>query len=159
MGQFELEFAVILPQVWGVSRCEDRPISFNNLQRAAMSSAALCMRKQVSPDMAQRCDIQATQDERIMADGRPAYAWWNEIQMLRREHERLEPARLNLQDQFILLKIARWAVHEEPWSRCICIRLDRDEALLAEGKDALLNNPEKYCTIEHPQPRGEDGGK
>lgn len=38
----------------------------------------------------QTVDNLAAQDHRIMADGRPAWAWWKELQLLRKERQERE---------------------------------------------------------------------
>ncbi len=70
-------------------------------------------------------DIKAIQDERIMADGRPAFAWANEIAMLRAENERLKSSEQvkGLQDWMAALHIAQIAYNQRPWDRGIDIVL------------------------------------
>jgi len=91
----------------------------------------------------------AVQDDRIMADGRPAYAWWNEIQMLRREKEQSQKDTISLQDQFIVLKIAKWFRMQDVLTNDVIIRIKFSMDLTPE---ALANDPGKFCSIEPKSP-------
>ena len=53
------------------------------------------------------------QDERIMCDGRPAFAWWNEIQMLRADRARVDKLTNELLDMNALLHIAKIELGED----------------------------------------------
>lgn len=52
-------------------------------------------------------------DERIMSDGRPAFAWWNEIQMLRADKARVDNLTNELQDALALLGIVNIALYQD----------------------------------------------
>ena len=99
--------------------------------------------------MSDRVELKAIADTRIMADGRPAYAWWNEIQMLRAKEPELSATEQRLKEQFILLKICEWAFSQDLVSGDILIRVRRDFTLTTERHPEmeLVNHPEKYCSI------------
>lgn len=93
-------------------------------------------------------DIAAVQDERVMADGRPAYAWWNEILMLRREIAESKQVNANLREQFTILRVAKWAMAQDAMNGDILVRIKRSLDLTPE---ALERDPGKFCRIE-PKP-------
>lgn len=90
-----------------------------------------------------------SQDDRIMADGRPAYAWWNEIQLLRAQGPNLEKQAADLREQFRILRIASWAYAQEVFSDDILLRIKRLPMILnSNPEQELLEHPEKYISIE-----------
>jgi hypothetical protein len=94
-------------------------------------------------------EVGPSQDDRIMADGRPAYAWWNEIQMLRARGPELEKKQKELADQFKILRIAEWVFYPEIISDDILLRIKRLPLTLARNPETeLLEHPEKYISIE-----------
>lgn len=94
-------------------------------------------------------EVGPTQDDRIMADGRPAYAWWNEIQMLRAREPQLQKKELELRGQFRVLRIAHWAFASEVISDDILLRIKRLPMTLAtNSENELLEHPEKYVSVE-----------
>ncbi len=60
--------------------------------------------------------MEPAHDERIMTDGRPAYAWHNEIQMLRREVAELKSSERYEQLQTLerVLGVVRWQIERSP---------------------------------------------
>lgn len=50
------------------------------------------------------------EDDRIMFDGRPAYAWWAEIEDYRRQQPQREKAWRELAERFRILRIAEWVI-------------------------------------------------
>jgi len=102
-------------------------------------------------------EIGPIEDDRIMADGRPAYAWWNEIQMLRQREPDLQKKELAMREQMIVLRIAGWAASR---GMLTCDTLLRIKLLPITAKDPqleLLEHPEKYVTVERE--RGGGDGK
>lgn len=53
------------------------------------------------------------EDDRIMFDGRPAYAWWCELESLRRQAPEQEKAWQRLWDGFRMLRIAEWVASHD----------------------------------------------
>ena len=95
--------------------------------------------KQVGPE----------QDDRIMADGRPAHAWWYEIQMLRRREPDLQKKEKDLREQFRILRIAEWAFYPEIISDDVLLRIKRLPLALNKNPETeLLEHPEKYISVE-----------
>jgi hypothetical protein len=91
--------------------------------------------------------ITPVEDDRIMADGRPAYAWWNEIQMLRQRESELHKRDMDTRKRIIALRIAEWAVERDILTDDTLIRIKR---LPLTAKDPLLDlmeHPEKYVTV------------
>ena len=91
-------------------------------------------------------EVKAVHDERVMADGRPAFAWWNEIQMLRAEKRRdSEQVEFNKR----LGRILR-VVEFKTWNDIegdIHMVLTRHSLL---HPDATMF-PEKYLELHNPQ--------
>ena len=56
-------------------------------------------------DESEEVKLAATQDDTIMADGRPAYAWWNEIQMIRKSEQDIGQERKRLYELYALLSV------------------------------------------------------
>lgn len=96
-------------------------------------------------------------DERKMRDGRPAYAWHNEIQMLRKENRELKESAFKLREQFAVLRIAEWAIFREPVGENLHITIKRWPLVTAQGDPMaeLVNNLDKYATVERLQPNHE----
>ena len=93
--------------------------------------------------------IAALQDERVMVDGRPAYAWWNEIQMLRARESKLQEMEAQLRKQYQILGIAKWARAKDILSDDLFIRVKIDRLLMERNPEsALANHPEKFCELE-----------
>lgn len=94
----------------------------------------------------------AVQDERVMADGRPAYAWWNEIQMLRKEiadsNASLESNWVKIQDAMAVARIAKWAITRDVLSHDILVRIKFTLDLTPE---ALSADPGKFCSLIPPE--------
>jgi hypothetical protein len=72
-------------------------------------------------------------DERIMCDGRPAFAWWNEIQMLRADKARVDNLTQELLDMQALTGIVRTYLEEHPNTGDLVIRLSRLERIEARS--------------------------
>lgn len=85
-------------------------------------------------------ELAATMDDRIMADGRPAHAWWAELQDLRHKAPQLEKDRSELNDQFSVLRVAKWAYARDPLSSDVLVRV---KFLLDENAPL-----EDRCSIE-----------
>lgn len=94
-------------------------------------------------------EVGPSQDDRIMADGRPAYAWWNEIQMLRSREPQLRKKEVELREQFRILRIANWAFAQEVFSDDILLRIKRlPLAMNRNPEQELLERPAKYISVE-----------
>lgn len=76
---------------------------------------------------------EAAHDERIMADGRPAFAWWNEIQMLRAEKAIVDSSASDLKDMMALLRIAECQVTDNRLNGDLIITLTRLERIAAKS--------------------------
>jgi hypothetical protein len=94
--------------------------------------------------------IAAIQDDRIMADGRPAHAWWAEIQMLRQREPDLRKREADMTSQMIALRIAKWAITQELPSGDTLIRYRWDRICL-DPAAKFMENPGKYCEIVPPK--------
>jgi hypothetical protein len=92
----------------------------------------------------------AEHDDRVMADGRPAFSWWNEIQMLRKKDEDLKEAARHLKEAAAALGVAGWAITRDPNTLDLLIRVRRGVILETDPLHTLATNPEKYCTVEAP---------
>jgi len=97
----------------------------------------------------------ATRDDRIMADGRPAYAWWNEIQMLRSKEPELQTAQMKIVEQMIILKIAEWATAQEfgdPLNDTILVRFKRGMLIMSKDPSLeVMKDPGKFCEVVNPK--------
>ena len=101
------------------------------------------------PIHVERKEISAVEDDRIMADGRPAYAWWNEIQILRRREPELQRKEIALQEKIIVLRIAEWAVKEDMLQTGdTFLRIRQRPLTVSEPALELLQHPERYITLE-----------
>lgn len=76
-------------------------------------------------------------DETIMPDGRPFFAWRNELEMLRSEVQALKPAQDRVSDQMRLLNIARIESIQEPWSGDLVIRFRMIDRVNSLSKDDM----------------------
>ena len=87
-------------------------------------------------------------DEQIMSDGRPAYAWWNEIQMLRSQARRVAENNKRADAMFKVLGVVRWAVeqHSPTLSTDIHVRV-KDMALLQDSWDEVLKRAELITEV------------
>lgn len=93
-------------------------------------------------------EISAVQDDRIMADGRPAYAWWNEIQMLRQREPELQRRETVLRGKTILLRIAEWAATQDILTGDTLLRIKQSPITSSDPALELLEHPEKYVSVE-----------
>jgi hypothetical protein len=94
-------------------------------------------------------EVGPTQDDRVMADGRPAWAWWNEIQALRAQGPTLQKQAADLREQYRVLRLAEWAFMQDAVSGEVLLRIKRLPLCLAQDPETeILNHPEKYCSIE-----------
>lgn len=89
-------------------------------------------------------EISPTEDDRIMADGRPVYAWWNEIQSLRQREPELRQREKDLQGKMILLRIAEWAYSRDMLTGDTLLRIKQVSLMNSDPVSELLNHPEKY---------------
>jgi hypothetical protein len=100
--------------------------------------------------------IAAIQDDRIMADGRPAHAWWAELEMLRRREPELQKREQGLVTQMVALRIAEWATTQEFPSGDTLVRFRWDRICL-DPAIAFMEHPENYCELvrrsESPEKR------
>jgi hypothetical protein len=94
-------------------------------------------------DVAEAC----IRDERIMPDGRPAHAWWCEIESLRKELKQLQTAEGRIHQEFIALGIAKWAMMQEAFSFDTLIRF---RPSIIASADEISRNPGKFCSLERP---------
>ena len=76
-----------------------------------------------------------------MADGRPAFAWWNEIQMLRHQAAEKDQALFRFREMQVVLRIAQVL---SPDSLDVLIRI---KPRLDVRPDDLWQHPEKYAEI------------
>lgn len=101
-------------------------------------------------------NIAAIQDDRIMADGRPAFAWWNEIQMLRQREPAIQKREMALAEKFTVLRIAEWAIMPLmtiDGNDDLIIRVRRSPLILSKiGASDLAEHPEKYCEVMSAEP-------
>jgi hypothetical protein len=96
-------------------------------------------------------DTAAVQDDRIMADGRPAYAWWNEIQMLRDKESMLQKKEKELLDQAFVLRLAKWAYTQNPMlaEYDLVLYVNRWKAAFAYDPTVeIVAHPEEYVRVE-----------
>lgn len=82
--------------------------------------------------------------ETIMPDGRPFFAWENEIAMLQRREPNLKKRKKELSDLMKILKVVEIEIHEERKTGDILIRFKRNDVLKKDFK----YYPEKYAQIE-----------
>jgi len=73
-------------------------------------------------------------DETIMPDGRPFFAWKNELEMLRAEGRGVEQAKREFAWKMTALGVYEIALRDEPQTGDILIRVRRVDAI-------LRNNP------------------
>jgi hypothetical protein len=96
-------------------------------------------------------EVSPCQDDRIMADGRPAYCWWNEIQMLRAQAPSLEEKQRRLWKEFQVLRIAKWVFMQDAITGEVLIRIKRLPLEMAKDLSReLTEHPENFCSIEKP---------
>lgn len=93
-------------------------------------------------------EIHPVEDDRIMCDGRPAYAWWNEIQMLRSREPELQKQEMAFREKAILLRITDWCYSRDMLSNDTFLRIRQTPLTALDPIAELLNNPEKYITVE-----------
>ena len=79
----------------------------------------------------------------IMPDGRPLYAWENELKMLRSQEGLYLSANKRMEEVAITLKIAKIYFEKRPNHNSIIIRIDRFGLLQPDFK----RYPEKYCQV------------
>ena len=84
--------------------------------------------------------------ELVMPDGRPMSAWWFEIQQARERKPDLEKREKELRQQFMLLRIAKWATAQEAFSFDTLIRFTPTMT----DESELIRYPEKFCKLECP---------
>jgi hypothetical protein len=90
----------------------------------------------------------AIHDSRIMFDGRPAYAWWNEIQMLRAREPKVQQTEKTLLDKMKILKIVEWAYTQpDVLSNDIVVRIKTDYFGTNDPHLEFLKDPGKFCTL------------
>lgn len=94
-------------------------------------------------------EIGPVEDDRIMADGRPAYAWWNEIQMLRAREPELQRREMELRQKTIVLRIAEWAMSQDMLTCETLLRIKRLPLMSSDPALELLQHPEKYVSVPH----------
>src|SRR6266568_6688451 len=93
-------------------------------------------------------NIAAIQDDRIMADGRPAHAWWCEIEMLRAREPELQKREAAIREQFRVLRIAEWAFMQDIITDEVILRIKRLPLTMASDPEReLLEHPEKFCSV------------
>jgi hypothetical protein len=92
-------------------------------------------------------EISAVEDDRIMADGRPAYAWWNEIQMLRQREPEIQRREMALREKMIVLHIAEWAMVKDFLTGDTLLRIKQLPLMAKDPALELLEHPEKYVTV------------
>ncbi len=83
-------------------------------------------------------------DETIMPDGRPFFAWKNELTMLRAGEPRIAKANKRLTDLFKLFRIIEFRWNEIPATGDFNILIRRSDVIM--NKD-FQYHPEKYCEI------------
>lgn len=93
-------------------------------------------------------EVGPSQDDRIMADGRPAYAWWAEIEMLRAREPQVQRKELELLERFKVLRIAEWAFLQDATTDDVILRIKRLPLTRDNPMRELTEHPEKYCSIE-----------
>ena len=92
-------------------------------------------------------------DDRIMSDGRPAHAWWCELEMLRNREPEFDKTRARMREQMIILRIADWAIQRDPNTDDFLLRIRRDlTSAKIDPAQELMNNPGKYVSIEKRKP-------
>ncbi len=83
-------------------------------------------------------------DNTIMPDGRPFFAWKNEIAMIRGKEISLDEERKRLKELFRIFRVLEMKKEELPESGHIIIKIARSD--IALNKD-FKYYPEKYCEI------------
>ena len=94
----------------------------------------------------------AIMDDTIMADGRPAHAWWCELEMLRKREPELQRKEMVLAEKFATLRIIEWAVAPICGPGMIddvlLIKVKRAPLMMSKvGMGDLFEHPEKYCEV------------
>ena len=86
-------------------------------------------------------------EETIMPDGRPLFAWKNELAMLRAKESYVKDAELRLAVQMKLMHIASIEHTNEPWSGDMIFRLRRMDMVLANDIYGAIDK----VTLEKPR--------
>lgn len=94
-------------------------------------------------------------DERIMADGRPAHAWWAEITMLKqrlesKSDERTKALEDKLVEKFQLWKILEYHKWPEVHTGDLLIRIKRTEMYL-DTAPLHMQHPENWVELVEPK--------
>lgn len=89
------------------------------------------------------------QDERIMADGRPAHAWWSEIQILRSEKANMteQTARANAILNLLEAIIRTNPIADIEKGRKEWIVYIENIDMLKHGME-IVRNPQKFLKVE-----------
>lgn len=74
----------------------------------------------------------AIQDERVMVDGRPAFAWWNELQRLRMEAREAKELSGQCQALMRVLKVATVVWDTDPRFGDIHIKVSQKDLMLMD---------------------------
>ncbi len=94
-------------------------------------------------------EVGPIEDDRIMADGRPAHAWWCEIEMLRAREPELQKREAALRERFRVLRIAEWIFTQDPIADEVILRIKRlPLSMERDPERELLEHPEKFCKRE-----------
>ena len=89
-----------------------------------------------------------SEDERIMSDGRPAYAWWNELTMLRSRDKQLYAREQEIMEKLKVLRIAEWAFAKDCLSGDVIVRIRQLPLVLSKAPMAeFIEHPEDFCEI------------
>lgn len=83
--------------------------------------------------------------ELVMPDGRPMSAWWFEIQDARKRKPDLEEREKQIREQFVLLRIAEWAIARDALTGDMLIRFK--PSLMATANE-IVRDPGQFCSIE-----------
>ncbi|MEE9510394.1 MAG: hypothetical protein V3V81_07870 [Candidatus Bathyarchaeia archaeon] len=84
------------------------------------------------------------QDNTVMPDGRPIWAWENEIEMVRRDEELLKDRMQELKEWGILYRVIRKHVGMLPYNGNWYVEVER----LGIAMDKNLKNIEDYCSFD-----------
>ena len=76
------------------------------------------------------------EDMTIMPDGRPFFAWRNELEMLRNQASSLETRQKETYHMMQLLKIASIEQQQEPWTGDILVRFRMIDSIMDLSPDA-----------------------
>lgn len=79
----------------------------------------------------------------IMPDGRPLYAWENELKMLRGQEDLYSSAMKRMEEVAITLRIAKIYFQKRPMHSSVIIRIDR----FGLSQPDFKRYPEKYCQV------------